>query len=121
MTTNDATPREADRAVPEPDADAAGRKVHSLARSCLSAAYEMGRREGERNEYGTDAGRKMDSMAGKIAAAVREAMLSEDVLEELNSAVELETINVHSGEFRVNAHEMMNAALNMAGLTEREE
>ena len=58
---------------------------------------------------------------GAILAAVAEAMLSEDVLEELNSAVELETINVHSGEFRVNAHEMMNAALNMAGLTEREE
>ena len=62
-----------------------------------------------------------EDTADEILAAVAEAMLSEDVLEELNSAVELETINVHSGEFRVNAHEMMNAALNMAGITESEE
>ena len=38
----------------------------------------------------------------------------------MTKSVELETINVHSGEFRVNAHEMMNAALNAADITERE-
>ena len=99
------------------DAGTLREKIIGLVIDVYQSGYyfgSIGERDA-RNPYTTP-----EDTAREILAAVAEAMLSEDVLEELNSAVELETINVHSGEFRVNAHEMMNAALNMAGITERE-
>ena len=102
-TTNDATLRE---------------KIIGLVIDVYQSGYyfgSIGERDA-RNPYTAP-----EDTAREILVAIAKSMLSEDVLEELNSAVELETINVHSGEFRVNADEMMNAALNMAGITESEE